>query len=144
LAQALAQMKQQTGISRPRETHRMMRPEEIRAVQSELITIGSHTLEHASLIDLDSDAKAAEIVGSVGRCEALTGKRPEALAYPYGDYDAECERLAEQAGFTCACTTEPCSVGQATRPFALPRLQVGDWSSARLAAALPGAFANAA
>jgi hypothetical protein len=61
------------------------------------------------------------------------------MAYPYGDFDAAAERLAEEAGFICACTTEHAFVGAQTRAFAMPRRQVGDWSTSRLARMLGGA-----
>ena len=60
------------------------------------------------------------------------------MAYPYGDFDAESESLAKDAGFLCACTTEHAFVRSQTRPFAMPRRQVEDWDAARFAQLLGG------
>jgi peptidoglycan/xylan/chitin deacetylase (PgdA/CDA1 family) len=75
----------------------------------------------------------------VERCEALVGYRPSAFAYPYGDFDEESERLVEKAGFTCACATVASAVSARSRPFALPRIQIGNWNSKSLSRALAAA-----
>lgn len=118
---------------------RAMSSEEIRAIRSAQITFGSHTLGHASLTALSPDEKVREIRVSAEVCETLTGAKPRAIAYPFGDFDAESERIAEEAGYECACTTETAAIGQETRLFALPRLNVGNWSPRRLRRALANA-----
>jgi len=100
---------------------------------------GSHALTHPFLTSLESSQKSWEIEESMGRCEALVGHRPSAFAYPYGDFDDESERLVQKAGFTCACATISSAVTPRSRPFALPRIQVGDWNAKILARALSAA-----
>ena len=116
---------------------RPMTPEEVRTLAaSPSIEIGSHTLTHPWLASLASAERAHEISGSVGRGEELAGRRPKALAYPFGNFDAECERLAEEAGFICACSTEDKPVTASSRLSALPRMQVGNWTVARFRRAM--------
>jgi peptidoglycan/xylan/chitin deacetylase (PgdA/CDA1 family) len=86
-----------------------------------------------SLPSLTSAEKAREIQESANACEQLTGSRPLSLAYPFGDYDVECEDLAREAGYECACTIEESSVQRDSRLFALPRIQVGNWTGRELA-----------
>lgn len=137
LDSAMDALRNQCGGPRPaRESHRPMTPQEARRLPSELVEIGSHSLTHPSLPSLGPAEKARQIGESIERCAAIAGARPRSFAYPYGDFDAQCEQLAMDAGFTCACTTEHGFVGGDSRPSAIPRIHVGDWSPAQLARVL--------
>ena len=131
----MAGLRRQSEPAKLRPSHLPMSANEIRSA-GPTIAFGSHALTHPSLPSLDTATKAREIRDSVARCEAISGHRPATLAYPFGDHDPECEALAEQAGFDCACITGQRFVTADDRPFALPRLQVGDWSAEQLARAL--------
>ena len=48
----------------------------------------------------------------------------DALAYPFGDYTAECEQTVEEAGFLCAVTTEPGKCYPGDDPYALTRVRM--------------------
>jgi peptidoglycan/xylan/chitin deacetylase (PgdA/CDA1 family) len=140
LAAAMEQLREQSESSaNPRPTHRPMTPDEVKSARSTTVEIGAHSLTHPSLPRLSPAEKRHEIVDSVARCAAISGVTPRTMAYPYGDFDAESETLAEDAGFTCACTTEHAFVRPEARAFALPRRQVGDWDARRLARMLGGA-----
>ncbi|MEO8176315.1 MAG: polysaccharide deacetylase family protein [Sphingomicrobium sp.] len=139
LAGSMDQLRKQTdAAAAPRPSHRPMTAGEVHATRSATIEIGAHSLTHPSLPRLSPSEKRYEIVDSVARCAALSGVVPRTMAYPYGDFDAESETLAEDAGFLCACTTEHGFVGAHSRPFALPRRHVGDWPGSRLARMLGG------
>jgi peptidoglycan/xylan/chitin deacetylase (PgdA/CDA1 family) len=140
LVEAMDDLRAQAALGAdPRSSHRPMSIEEARALVESTVEFGSHTLTHPSLPALSSEDKLSEIAGSVERCEAITGVRPRTFAYPYGDHDAEAEQLVEQAGFLCGCTTEHRSLGPRSGVFALPRVQVGDWSPPALARMLVAA-----
>lgn len=129
LVQAMAGLRMLGGVEKePRSSHRTMTRGEIKATQSRTVEFGSHALTHPSLPSLPPSEKRGEILGSVERCAALTGRKPETLAYPYGDYDVESEALAAEAGFECAVTTDDTFVSSNSRLFALPRIQVGSWT----------------
>jgi peptidoglycan/xylan/chitin deacetylase (PgdA/CDA1 family) len=117
-------------------TPRPMRPEQVRQLRSAGLQFGSHGLSHASLPTLNPEAKRREIARSREACAELVGERPSAFAYPFGDKDGECEDLVRAAGYECACTTEPHAVDAGASSFALPRIQVGNWSAPRLSRAL--------
>jgi peptidoglycan/xylan/chitin deacetylase (PgdA/CDA1 family) len=136
LERAMEELRAQSGARTPRDSHRRMSVEEARALSAAGVEFGSHTLTHASLPALTSAQKAKEVGDSMARCEALTGQAPKSLAYPFGDYDAECEQLASAFGYTCACTTEHRAIKPDTRLFALPRLHVRNLSTPRFAAML--------
>lgn len=134
LERGMDQLREQAGIpAAQRESHRLLTAGEIRAVASDVVQFGSHALTHPSLPKLNPEQRADEIKGSVAQCEALTGTRPWSFAYPYGDHEPELERLVEEAGFGCACKATGWFVNAGANRFALPRIFVGNWDSARLA-----------
>jgi peptidoglycan/xylan/chitin deacetylase (PgdA/CDA1 family) len=63
----------------------------------------------------------------------LAGRDCRSFAYPYGDFDSASKRLVEEAGFACACNADGGFVRRSSDPFALPRIQAGNWDSRRLA-----------
>jgi peptidoglycan/xylan/chitin deacetylase (PgdA/CDA1 family) len=106
----------------------VMRPEQVRSINSPTVKIGSHALTHSSLPSLPSDRKRREIRLSIGRCEALAGETPATFAYPFGDYDDEARSIVAECGFACACTTEGRAVGPRASLSRLPRVGVGNWT----------------
>ncbi len=134
LDKGMAQLREQASFPvSPRKSHRPMTSDEVRSIRSDLVAFGSHTLNHASLPLLDPQEKLREIRESFERCAALTGAEPYSFAYPYGDFDVESEAIVAQAGYLCACKADGWFVGRRTSRFALPRIFVGNWDSARLA-----------
>src|SRR6185312_10355348 len=115
------------GVGRTLET-----PDEVRGSVNGYVEFGSHGLRHGWLPNLDLAEQEDEISGSVERCASLTGSRPAAFAYPYGMFDRRSERLTQEAGFDCACTTRNVGVSRVSRSFALPRVKVGNNDSAGL------------
>lgn len=133
-------LRSQAGPVTPADPNkRPMSPAEAKAAASAMVEFGSHALTHPWLASLPPSEQKREIADSRARCAALTGAIPDAFAYPYGNMDAFLERLVGEAGFACACSTEPTPVEPESRPLALPRIQVGDWSAARLGRALAAA-----
>jgi peptidoglycan/xylan/chitin deacetylase (PgdA/CDA1 family) len=94
------------------------------------ITIGSHTASHPSLAALTVDEQRQEIEKNTRELEGMLGKRVTAFAFPFGgasDRPDSFTALADAAGITVACTTEPGSVRRDTDPLRIPRLTVRDW-----------------
>ena len=139
LEAAMSELRDQKGGEAVRQPPRLMSAAEARALASEGMEFGSHALSHSSLLHLSPSERAREIGDSASACEALTGVRPLSFAYPYGDYDEECEALVRDAGYECACTIEESAVRRHSRQFALPRLQVENWSARELANVLHAA-----
>jgi peptidoglycan/xylan/chitin deacetylase (PgdA/CDA1 family) len=129
---AMADLRRQSGVEANGDSPGPMSPAQVRDIASDCIDIGSHALTHPWLSALDSSAKRREIEDSMDHCERLSGRPPTSFAYPYGNFDEESERLVEDSGFDCACTTEGNVVGSKSRQFALPRVQAGNWSADRL------------
>jgi len=85
--------------------------------------VGSHTLSHPHLPEVEDDERlAAELGESRARCAERLGVPCPTLAYPYGDHDLGVRRTALAAGYSVAVTmptaTEP------PLPLAWPRVGV--------------------
>jgi peptidoglycan/xylan/chitin deacetylase (PgdA/CDA1 family) len=116
----------------------MMDWDEIKRLASEpLVTIGAHSVTHASLARLSAQTARAEIRDSAGVIEAATGARPRHFAYPYGGpRDAGAREFAAVAelGFATGVSgrSNVLTVENAERPAALPRVPIdGRYQSIR-------------
>ncbi len=85
------------------------------------IVIAPHTQSHPRLAQMESDAARSEIAGSKLAVESLIGKRSGLFAYPYGNYDADTERIVRECGFDGAVGVQEGTVGPESDPYALPR-----------------------
>lgn len=114
-------------------TDLVMPAEELAALSRHpLASLGAHSLSHRAL-DYLADAEAmAELSGSADYVEAITGKRPAAFAYPYGDRRSASDRiaaLAQRAGFALAVTTRPGTLDahSLAAPMLLPRISLNGY-----------------
>jgi hypothetical protein len=71
--------------------------------------------------------------------ERLIGAPVTAFAYPYGDWDADTQVLAQRV-FAVAVTATPGAARQGSHPLALPRFDAGVMSRADLVATLHDVF----
>jgi len=74
-------------------------------IASGLITVGSHTMSHRYLLELDSRQLPYEIEGSKMALEDNLGCAIEFLSYPWGGYSPRIERIVQSAGYQAAFTT---------------------------------------
>lgn len=72
---------------------------ELRGLRDAGWEIGSHTVSHPKLTQLDDGALATELSESKAACEQAMGSPCESIAYPYGDVDARVVRAAGEAGY---------------------------------------------
>jgi peptidoglycan/xylan/chitin deacetylase (PgdA/CDA1 family) len=127
LGAAMTELREQVPAIEPDAADRALTPEQMRSISPATMSFGSHGLTHPCLPALDHKEKLHEIGESRARCAAITGIAPEAFAYPYGRLDKASRRLVEEAGYGCGCAAGDIFVTQRSNPFALPRLNVGNW-----------------
>ena len=114
-----------------------------------LVTIGAHTVNHPMLAKLPEKAARSEMDLGRSVIEAALGKRPEHLAYPYGDPTAAGRRefaLAAALGFKTAVTTRPgvITYGHIQHLTALPRISLnGEYQQLRYVQVLLSGAATA-
>jgi peptidoglycan/xylan/chitin deacetylase (PgdA/CDA1 family) len=78
---------------------RTMSWDELRTHAAEGIEIGSHTITHAHLVDLDDAGLAREVLEPKHRLEDELGRRCRLFAYPYGEHDARVRAAVRAAGY---------------------------------------------
>jgi peptidoglycan/xylan/chitin deacetylase (PgdA/CDA1 family) len=99
--------------------------EEIREMSnSGIITIGSHTVSHAWLLDAKPDVLEKEVRESKMILEENMGKRVGLFCYPLGAFDKKAELYVEDAGYTCAVTTNPPKKWPANDIYAIKRIKI--------------------
>jgi peptidoglycan/xylan/chitin deacetylase (PgdA/CDA1 family) len=98
--------------------------EQIAALATAGVAVGSHTRHHRRLTELDPATRRAEIAGSLADLRERLPAPLALLAYPNGDHDAEVCRETRAAGYAAAFTTEKGRNGAGADPFALRRVSI--------------------
>jgi peptidoglycan/xylan/chitin deacetylase (PgdA/CDA1 family) len=83
----------------------MMTPDHVRDLARRGHAIGSHTVNHPLLPELDDAEIARELVESRAALQQWLGQPVEAFCYPNGDTDARVAAAVAKAGYRLACTT---------------------------------------
>ena len=77
--------------------------EELREISRHpLVTIGAHGLWHRHFTRLSPEDARMELRESRSRLKKITGRKIDLMAWPYGDCNAEVERLSEACGYRAA------------------------------------------
>jgi peptidoglycan/xylan/chitin deacetylase (PgdA/CDA1 family) len=103
----------------------------VRGLERRGIEIGSHSVSHRDLTQLSDHEALHELVRSRRALERGVCHPVPWLAYPFGSHDPRIQRLARQAGYVLAVTTEHGALQTAGRPLALRRLRVLDSTGMR-------------
>jgi peptidoglycan/xylan/chitin deacetylase (PgdA/CDA1 family) len=107
----------------------MMSREMVGSLARRGFDIGGHTLTHPILQVLGEAEARAEIDGCSRWIRDVTGRAPTSFAYPNGkpgrDFSAPHGKMAAEAGFTLAVSTEWKVAHRGTDVFNIPR--VGPW-----------------
>lgn len=88
------------------------------------IDIESHTAGHPDLTTMTYEQQLSEFKESKETLEAITGKPVTAVAYPYGNYNADSMKAAKDAGFNLGFTTNLGLADRDDNPFSLNRIYV--------------------
>jgi peptidoglycan/xylan/chitin deacetylase (PgdA/CDA1 family) len=140
------ELERRAGLEAP-EWAGPMTWEQIRALADAGHEIGSHSLSHALLPQLEEPAIEREVAGSKSRIEEQIDRQLSSFCYPNGDHDERCARAVERAGYACAVTTEWGSNDRRADRFRLRRCDMnpfyatsrsGAFSRARLAWRMSG------
>jgi peptidoglycan/xylan/chitin deacetylase (PgdA/CDA1 family) len=86
--------------------------------------IGSHSMTHAFLTDLDADRLHIEIVEAKDKLEQLLGRRVDHFACPGGRWNRHVSQIAELAGYRSVATSRIAANPTSADPFRLARLVV--------------------
>jgi len=112
--------------------------DELRLLERDRFTIGSHTVHHLELTSLPAPLALDELVRSRRALERHLGHAVRWLAYPAGRENAAVVALARRAGYLVAVTTSPGELQSARHPLELHRDEVLDVTGVRGLAAMLG------
>jgi peptidoglycan/xylan/chitin deacetylase (PgdA/CDA1 family) len=116
-----------------RESHRPLTKEELKELASDrMIEIGAHGDNHMTFSVLSRGEQEMEIGASQSLIEAVTGKKPVAFSYPYGnssDYSPQTVSLVKKHKFQYACSNFTGLIGKRSDSFQLPRFLVRNWDA---------------
>ncbi|MGZ8289802.1 MAG: polysaccharide deacetylase family protein [Telluria sp.] len=112
----------------------MLTRDMVRALDSNGIEIGGHTITHPILTRIDDEAARKEISGNKLHLEEILGKPVRLFAYPNGkhglDYDARHVQMVGDAGYSAAFTTAMGAARATHSRFEMPRSR--PWDANRL------------
>ncbi|MDP1864703.1 MAG: polysaccharide deacetylase family protein [Thiobacillus sp.] len=117
-----------------RPAGRMLNASELCEMQAAGMEIGSHTVNHVRLTDVDDTRMMQELTDSKAALEAILGNAVNSFAYPYGTSDTRCAMAVKQAGYTSACTTQTGWALRDNDPFQVRRLTVFNTDTASMLA----------
>lgn len=92
---------------------------------NELFSVGSHSLSHPHLDDLDDDKLEDQIEDSKEFLEELTGRKVQAFAYPYAEYDKEIIEAVIDAGYEVAFAVKDGDLCNYPARYTIPRIYMG-------------------
>lgn len=108
---------------------RLMSVEQLRELPSDLVRIGSHTMNHAFLPKLELGKLQQELAGSRAKLESLLNREVKTFALPYGAYNETVLRVCHDAGYERVFTGLPVFAVTQPKEFLTGRAVVGltDW-----------------
>ena len=92
---------------------------------NKLFSIGSHTLSHPHLLELNEDDLEDEIEDSKEFLEKLTGRKVLAFAYPYGEFDDDIVKRVIDAGYEAAFAVQNGQLCDYPARYTIPRIYMG-------------------
>ncbi len=102
----------------------LMTADELRLWVSGGQEVGSHTQNHARLLQIDDNTALAEMTGDRAALEGLLAIPVRHFCYPFGEYAPLHVAMAREAGFQTATTTQRGRSSAKNDLMALPRVPV--------------------
>ena len=103
----------------------MLNWNDIRYIKKEGIEIGSHSANHPVLSkDLHLQEIRHELLRSAQEIERETGKFPVAISYPFGIYNNDAKKIAEEIGYKMGLTVFPKAYESGHDQFEIPRIEL--------------------
>lgn len=114
----------------------MNREEFIQFASHPLVTIGSHTLNHPRLSNLNESEQTKEIVKSKKELESLVSRPISLFSYPHGGkaaFNDISKQIVKSAGYVYAFAAYSGVVKKDFDPYEIPRVHVSNISASALA-----------
>jgi N-acetylglucosaminyl-diphospho-decaprenol L-rhamnosyltransferase len=92
----------------------IMTREQLLRLPASLVSIGSHSMTHKPLAELDSPAMRDEITESRVLLQGLIGRNVETIAFPYGSFNDQVVDLCRHSGYKFAYSIIPENIDTTT------------------------------
>ena len=99
----------------------VMSPGRLQSLQTELIKIGSHSITHRSLTQLQEQETMKELVDSKMKLETLLHNKITSFSFPYGAYNSTVLEMVKKAGYTSVFCSWPIFSLSKTNGFLIGR-----------------------
>lgn len=119
--------------------------EQIREMDSALISFGAHSCTHPVLDTLNEQELTTEILDSKTIIEQHLNKKITLFGYPYGgeqDFNEIAKSILKTHHFECGCSMAFGANTKDTDLFALRRASIGNWDTEMFGATLWNTFRN--
>lgn len=107
-------------------------PMSVREIQmlseNPLFSVGAHTVHHSMLAHRNAGEQEFEVRESKRQIEQWLRKPVTGFSYPYGNFNGTTREILRNTGFRYAVSTESKIATREADVFALPRIQVKNWS----------------
>ena len=118
-------------LNYPRNEYRAMTSRELKMIsESEMITIGGHTVTHTALAKQQREIQEWEIRESKKFIEEIIGKKITTFSYPFGgvlDYSSDTADLVRNVGYEKAAIVKEGLWDIGVNPYHIPRNIVRNW-----------------
>ena len=81
--------------------------EQVRSLPSGLVTIGSHTLTHPMLTQVEEGEACREIQDSRTKLEGMLDREVRQFSFPFGGFNEKLVEFCREAGYERVYTTLP-------------------------------------
>jgi peptidoglycan/xylan/chitin deacetylase (PgdA/CDA1 family) len=123
-ANVVAELPDPGPLQSRRHLDRLMTAEELRELVDAGHVIGSHTMSHPLLPQLDAASLKSELEMSLHQLHKWLGQPVRGFSYPNGDHDDRVRQAVADAGCTHACTTRTGRNGPHADPMRLSRIDM--------------------
>lgn len=108
----------------------VMTIEQLKMLDKDLCTLGSHTVNHKNLTRIPISAARIEMLRSKEMLETILNKKITHFSFPYGAYNLELVKLAKEIGYTHIYTINTSFASIGKDEFLFDRISVSpeDWA----------------
>lgn len=103
---------------------KLMDWDELKISVKEGFEVGSHTINHVHLSEVDDDKAREEIFNSKQMVEERLNIQCDSFCYPYGSQNQRVLDLVQQAGYKVGCSTCKGLWRAGTNPYLVPRINI--------------------
>jgi peptidoglycan/xylan/chitin deacetylase (PgdA/CDA1 family) len=84
----------------------VMSPGQLKSLNTALVSLGSHSVMHPSMLEIDAKRARQEIEDSRRQLREMTGLQISEFSFPYGEYDASNVEMCRAAGYEAVYSIE--------------------------------------